>query len=165
MKKTVIQIVDRTEKDRNYQFYLLICLLLLFLQFVLSLILGSVKIPTKDVLSLFIGRKFENYEIVVYLRLPRILVSIIVGANLAVSGVLLQAVMRNPLVDPGITGVSSGASIFAIIVMLYFPDYLYFLPIISFFGGLLASVLVYLVAWKNGLSPVRIVLSGIAINA
>lgn len=137
----------------------------LILNIFLSLSIGSVNIPLKDIFHGFFDKEVHNREIILYLRLPRIITSTIVGANLAVSGVLLQAVMQNPLVDPGITGVSSGASVLAILVMLYLPQYTLLLPIISFLGGLLAALIVYTLAWKNGLSPVRIVLAGVAVNA
>ncbi len=143
----------------------MLSLTLLFLTVLLSLSIGSVNIPLKDIFHGFLGKEVQNWEIIMYLRLPRIVTSIIVGANLAVAGVLLQAVMQNPLVDPGITGVSSGASVLAILVMLYLPQYTLLLPIISFFGGLFAALIVYMLAWKNGLSPVRIVLAGVAVNA
>ncbi|ABV33809.1 MULTISPECIES: FecCD family ABC transporter permease [Pseudothermotoga] len=127
-----------------------------------SLIAGTIRISLGEIFS---GRDSENWPIICYLRLPRIVIAAIVGANLAVSGVLLQSVMQNPLVDPGITGVSSGASIMAILIMLYLPDHYYLLPVASFLGGLVAAVTVYLLAWKKGLTPVRVVLAGVAVNA
>lgn len=87
-----------------------------------------------------------------------------IGANLAVSGVLLQSVMKNPLADPGITGVSSGASVAAIIILLLMPQLSGALPLFAFVGGAIACALVFIMAWKNGLRPERIVLAGVAIN-
>ena len=100
-----------------------------------------------------------------HLRFARNLLAVLVGASLAVSGCLLQAVMKNPLADPGITGVSSGASVFAIFILLLFPKYTTILPMIAFLGGAFACILVYLMAWKNGLNPMRVVLAGVAINS
>ena len=98
--------------------------------------------------------------------MPRNLIAVLVGASLSVSGMLLQSVMKNPLADPGITGVSSGASVVAIIILLALPSFSYGLPIASFLGGLIACALVFLLAWKDGgISPSRIILSGVAINS
>ena len=104
--------------------------------------------------------------IVYEIRLPRNLIATFVGGSLSVSGILLQAVMKNPLADPGITGVSSGASVMAIIVLLALPAYSFLLPIVAFLGGLIACALVFILAWKKGeIRPTRIILSGVAVNA
>ena len=87
------------------------------------------------------------------------------GAATAVSGVLLQAVMKNPLADPGIIGVSSGASLVAVIVTAFFPSLFFLTPMLAFIGGLVAFLLVYSLSWKGGLSPLRIILVGVAVNA
>ena len=140
---------------------ILFCLIFLFCAF------GSVKFSLKDIILSIFTKENEVLNIIVYdIRLPRNLIAAFVGAGLSVSGTLLQAVMRNPLADPGITGVSSGASVMAIIILLVFPSFSFILPVASFIGGLLACTLVFLLAWKNGeISPSRIILSGVAVNA
>src|SRR5699024_9478649 len=87
------------------------------------------------------------------------------GAALSVSGVLLQAVMRNPLAEPGIIGVSSGASFVSIVMISFFPTLFFYTPLFSFIGGALAFLLVYMFSWKSGLDPLRMILIGVAINA
>ncbi len=77
----------------------------------------------------------------------------------------MQAVMQNPLADPGIIGVSAGASVGGIILMLVLPQYSYLVPPVAFCGGLFASFLIYILAWKEGFTPVRIILAGVAVNA
>lgn len=99
------------------------------------------------------------------LRFPRIFISMMAGAALAVSGVLFQAVLKNPLADPGIIGITSGASFFAVVVSTFFPMLYFFTPLFAFIGGLLAFFLVYSLSWKGGLSPVRIILVGVAVDA
>ena len=99
------------------------------------------------------------------LRFPRIFIAMLGGAATAVSGVLLQAVMKNPLADPGIIGVSSGASLVAVIVTAFFPSLFFLTPMLAFIGGLVAFLLVYSLSWKGGLSPLRIILVGVAVNA
>lgn len=87
------------------------------------------------------------------------------GAATAVAGVLLQSVMKNPLADPGIIGISSGASLAAVLVTAFFPALYFFTPLFAFLGGMLAFALVYSLSWKGGLSPLRIILVGVAVNA
>lgn len=128
--------------------------------------LGSVNLASREVLrALTTDEQSVARSIVHYMRLPRNIMAVLVGANLAISGILLQAVMKNPLADPGITGVSSGASVVAIFIILVVPSFIPALPLFAFIGGAIACVLVFLLAWKNGIQPVRIVLAGVAVNA
>lgn len=139
---------------------------ILFALIIASTKQGSLDVTYKEIIvGILANSRDGNIGIIKDLRLPRILMSVIVGANLAIAGVLLQAVMKNPLADPGITGISSGASLFAIIVMIFFPQLNELKPIIAFSGGLLATILVYSIAYNKGFSPIRLVLSGVAINA
>lgn len=87
-----------------------------------------------------------------------------VGASLAVSGALLQAVMRNPLADPGIIGVSAGAATAATTILLIYPTLLSLVPLFAFSGAVFACILIYVLAWREGVDPVRLILSGVAIN-
>lgn len=105
-----------------------------------------------------------NIDIIMDLRIPRILISIVGGAGIAVSGVLLQAVMKNPLADPGILGISAGSSLSAILITGLVPSMYFLTPIFSFIGGVVACFLVYTLSWKDGLSAFRIILVGITIN-
>ena len=95
----------------------------------------------------------ENVATIYDLRFPRILIAIFGGAATAVSGVLLQAVMKNPLADPGIIGVSSGASLTAVLITAFVPTLYFFTPLFAFIGGMIAFLLVYSLSWKGGLSP------------
>lgn len=139
----------------------------LLLSLILGICLGSVKITSQDILQAFISNEYTiNRAIIWDIRLPRVWIAALVGANLSASGALLQAVMRNPLADPGITGVSAGASLSAIIILLLFPTLVSILPVAAFIGGIFACATVYSLAWKNGeIEPLRIVLAGVAINA
>src|SRR3712207_4729442 len=73
--------------------------------------------------------------------------------------------MKNPLADPGITGVSSGASLAAIVVMLYLPHLYGSLPFIAFLGAIVSCIMVFALSWDNGLNSMRIILAGVAVNA
>lgn len=120
---------------------------------------GSLKVSAKQLFSGLFVAYDENVATIYDLRFPRIFIAMAGGAATAVSGVLLQAVMKNPLADPGIIGVSSGASLTAFCPSLYF-----FTPAAAFLGGLAAFFLVYALSWKDGLSPLRIILVGVAVN-
>lgn len=126
---------------------------------------GSLKVtPVQLLKGLFVA--YDPDVATVYdLRFPRIFVAMLGGAATAVSGVLLQAVMKNPLADPGIIGVSSGASFVAVLITVFVPALYFYTPILAFLGGMIAFLLVYGLSWKGGLSPLRIILVGVAVNA
>lgn len=126
---------------------------------------GSLKVtPVQLFKGLFIS--YDPQVATVYdLRFPRIIVAMLGGAATAVSGVLLQAVMKNPLADPGIIGVSSGASFVAVLITAFVPALYFYTPILAFIGGMAAFIMVYGLSWKGGLSPLRIILVGVAVNA
>ena len=148
-----------------------IALLLLFaalacLGALISIMKGSVDIPTSEVIaSLFTGGSGLHEQILFNIRLPRTLVAMLVGVNLALSGAILQAIMKNPLADPHIIGISSGAGLAGIIVLLLMPDYGYLVTPVAFLGALGAAFLIYILAWKNGIRPIRIILAGVAVSA
>lgn len=98
-------------------------------------------------------------------RLPRVLVAVLVGMNLAVSGAIFQAVTRNELASPFVLGVSSGAGLAILLTLVVFSGLTAFLPLLAAVGGGLAFLLVYGIAWKNGTSPVRLVLAGVIVTA
>ncbi|AFS77445.1 iron compound ABC transporter, permease component FhuG [Gottschalkia acidurici 9a] len=154
------------EKSENKIIIISISIMLLIFSIVLSIRLGSVDYTLGEIINLMKSSEMTpDKNVILYIRLPRIILSMILGANLAVSGALLQSVMQNPLADPGLTGVSSGASLAAIIVMLMFPMYSNLVPLVAFLGGTIACGLVYMLAWKDGIKPVRIILAGVAVNA
>ncbi|QLG26456.1 iron ABC transporter permease [Halorarum halophilum] len=98
------------------------------------------------------------------IRMPRVIVAVIVGANLAASGAVFQAVTRNELASPYILGVSSGAGLAILLTLVVFSGLSQLLPVIAALGGALAFLLVYAIAWKGGTSPVRLVLAGVIVS-
>ena len=98
------------------------------------------------------------------LRLPRVVAAIFVGANLAVSGAIFQAITRNELASPYILGVSSGAGLAILLTLIVFTGLSAALPVIAALGGATAFLLVYAIAWQNGTSPVRLVLAGVIVS-
>ncbi|WP_435332532.1 FecCD family ABC transporter permease [Haloarchaeobius sp. TZWWS8] len=98
------------------------------------------------------------------IRLPRVLVAVFVGANLAISGAIFQAVTRNELASPFVLGVSSGAGLAILATLVVFSGLTTILPIVAALGGTAAFLLVYAIAWNDGTSPVRLVLAGVVVS-
>jgi len=130
-----------------------------------SIVNGSLEIGVAELIRGLLFGGNEDVEVIKDMRFPRIIVSLFAGANLAVSGLLLQAVMRNPLAEAGIIGISSGANFVALTMISFFPTLFFWMPLFAFLGGILACFLVYSFSWKSGLSPLRLILVGVAVNA
>ncbi|MFJ5624273.1 FecCD family ABC transporter permease [Peribacillus loiseleuriae] len=138
---------------------------LILIVFSISAVSGSLKVSIGELVSgLFTGTN-ENVAIIKDLRFPRLIIALFTGAALAVSGVLLQAVMKNPLAEAGIIGIAAGGRFVYILVISIFPQLFFWTPLFAFMGGALACFLVFSLSWKSGLSPLRIILVGVAINA
>lgn len=137
----------------------------LLVLFLFAVNTGSLKVtPTELFKGLFVEYN-PNVATIYDLRFPRIFIAMFGGAAMAVSGVLLQAVMKNALADPGIIGISSGASLVAVLITAFFPSLYFFTPLFAFIGGMIAFFLVYSLSYKGGLSPLRIILVGVAVDA
>ena len=131
--------------------------------FFLSLMNGSVEISSAQI---FFGVEDETKrQILENIRLPRTIVAVLVGVNLSLSGAILQAVMKNPLADPHIIGISSGAGLFGIFVMMVADDAGALMTPAAFIGAMLAASMIYLLAWKDGIRPIRVILAGVAVSA
>ena len=131
-----------------------------------SLLFGSADISFGVILHTLMGNVQTTDEMVIWnIRFPRNIVGALVGANLAVSGAILQAVMKNPLADPGIVGVSSGAGLAGVIMLIFMPEASLLLTPVAFIGAMLSAAAVYALAWKNGIRPSRIILAGVAVSA
>lgn len=143
-----------------------------------SLQLGAVPLRLHQVSSGLIGGGDALHDALIWnLRLPRSLLAAAVGLHFAVSGLILQAVIRNPLADPGVIGISSGASLTAVILLLL-TDLINiglqdparhisiaWLPFAALSGGLATAGLVLGLSWGGRLSPARLALNGVAIGA
>ena len=131
--------------------FIVISLMVLLATILISLKLGSVNITFKDLISgLFSGQSDGNIGIIKDLRMPRVIIAVLVGTNLAIAGVLLQSIIRNSLADPYITGISSGACVVTVFFMVFIPSVTNLRPIFGFFGGLVCCVIIYFMAYKNG---------------
>lgn len=149
---------------------------------ILSLSVGAFYIPAETVAEILFSQmgmgkgeySIQQFNVLWQIRLPRILLSMMVGGALGIAGAALQGLFRNPLVEPGIIGVSSGAALFAVIFIVFGSYFTYFtgifaafsLPIMAFLGSLLSVFLVYQLASGRGKTDISLlILAGVAINA
>jgi iron complex transport system permease protein len=139
--------------------------ILLFLTIVYAATTGSIQMSFMDFITGFFDATNDKMAAIKDLRLPRIIVALFAGAALSVAGVLLQAIMRNPLADAGFIGISAGAAFTKLFIVSFVPTMFFFSPIAAFIGGAFACFLVFLLSWKSGLNPLKLILVGIAINA
>lgn len=145
---------------------LLVFLFLAVLGAFLSLTKGSSTITMQQIIDILLNPGMDpRSQIIWNIRMPRTIVGALVGINLSLSGAILQAIMRNPLADPHIIGISSGAGLAGVVIMILFPAMEYLITPVAFVGAMLAAVCIYILAWKNGIKPVRIILAGVAVSA
>lgn len=134
---------------------------------------GEMYISPLEVAKTLFGNGSDMNEIVIYtFRLPRILVALLAGMSLAVAGAILQGMIRNPLASPDVLGITGGAAAAVVTFLSFFSDKnnsltisIHWLPLGAFVGATVTALLVYMLAWKNGMAPLRLVLIGIAISA
>jgi iron complex transport system permease protein len=135
---------------------------------VLSTGIGSVRIHPLDVIRVLAGQGDASQSMIILnLRLPRVLIAVLVGASLAVAGAILQGMIRNPLASPDIIGITEGASLGAVCFFFFFTEgvTIHLLPVVAIVSAFAAAAAVYLLAWKHGVSPLRLVLIGIGMSA
>ncbi|NUK29422.1 iron ABC transporter permease [Parageobacillus sp. VR-IP] len=134
---------------------------------------GEMYISPLEVAKTLFGNGSAMNEIVIYtFRLPRILVALLAGMSLAVAGAILQGMIRNPLASPDVLGITGGSAAAVVTFLTLFSDKnnsltisIHWLPLGAFVGATVTALLVYMLAWKNGMAPLRLVLIGIAISA
>lgn len=150
-----------------------VLLVLVGFVFVISTGLGDMKISPLNVIKVFFGSGTEMERLVIQsFRLPRILIALIVGMSLAVAGGILQGIIRNPLASPDILGITGGAGVAVVSFLAFFSDKnnaltvsIQWMPLAAFIGAAIVAILVYFLSWKNGVTPIRLVLIGIGISA
>ena len=128
----------------------------------LSILFGS---TTIDLVSMLKGNSDKAYRIIMHIRLPRTIGAILSGCALAVSGVLIQAVLNNPIASPNIIGVNSGAGLAAVLLITAFPTLIPYIPIAAFLGALMSCLIIYLFSLKSGADKITIALVGIAVSS
>jgi iron complex transport system permease protein len=134
---------------------------------------GEMYISPLEVAKTLFGNGSDMNEIVIYtFRLPRILVALLAGMSFAVAGAILQGMIRNPLASPDVLGITGGAAAAVVTFLTLFSDKnhsltisIHWLPLGAFVGATVTALLVYVLAWKNGMAPLRLVLIGVGISA
>ncbi|MFB3161040.1 iron ABC transporter permease [Neobacillus sp. 179-C4.2 HS] len=146
-------------------------LTLILITLVVGLGLGPASLSYDRLIPTLFGQGSFKEEFVLFsVRLPRIIITLLAGMALALSGAILQGITRNDLADPGIIGINSGAGVAVTVFFLFFPidsgTFVYMLPVVAFVGALLTAVLIYLFAYSKteGMQPVRLVLIGVGFS-
>ena len=167
-KMEVEQVTGRFGLSRNLwrMAVLLFFALLVCVGAFLSLTKGSSQMTLQQIIAILLQPdEAPQSQIIWNIRMPRTIVGALVGVNLSLAGAILQAVMRNPLADPHIIGISSGAGLAGVAIMILYPEMEFLLTPVAFVGAMTAAVIIYILAWKNGIKPVRIILAGVAVSA
>ncbi|OMD41189.1 FecCD family ABC transporter permease [Paenibacillus odorifer] len=156
---------------RKQRIILYVCTGLILLTAIVSMGIGYSSLSFDRLLPVLFGHGTFKEDFVLFsVRLPRILITLLAGMALALSGSILQSVTRNDLADPGIIGINSGAGVAVAVFFLFFPvsagSFIYALPLVAFIGALLTAALIYLFSYSRtkGLDPVRLVLVGVGFS-
>jgi len=164
--------IMQSHPSRRVRWAIIFALLLLAALFVVSVATGYVSLSPAQLGRTILGQGTMKENLILFeFRLPRILISILAGVGLAVSGAILQSVTRNPLSDPGILGINAGAGLMVVFYVMFFTAdsslFLYALPLFALMGGLSAAALIYVLTYKKGegADPNRLVLIGVGIAA
>ncbi|MGT2801459.1 FecCD family ABC transporter permease [Streptococcus henryi] len=159
-------------KKNKQSFSIIILIILLLLVFILSLSMGYAKYSLIDVIEVLVGKSSSSMIfIITKIRLPRIIACMLGGASLALSGMLLQTLTKNPLADSGILGINTGAGL-VITIMVGFLDMtnpmtIALMPLFAMIGGILTIFIVYFMSRKknNNISPTRLIITGVGMSS
>jgi len=156
---------------KKQRIILIVFAMLILLTIIISLGIGYSPLSYTRLLPTFLGQGTFKEEFVLFsIRLPRIIITLLAGMGLALSGAILQGITRNDLADPGIIGINSGAGAAIATFFLFFPIkegvFVYLLPLVAFVGALITACLIYMFSYNrhSGLQPVRLVLIGIGFS-
>ncbi|MFG1731762.1 FecCD family ABC transporter permease [Paenibacillus sp. 843] len=160
-------------KGRKRRFMTLFVLVaLIILVFLISMNTGVIRLSPFEVIKTLFGSGTDKQELVLFeFRLPRIVISILIGAGLAISGCVMQGISRNELADPGILGINAGAGLMVMLFISFFPSTtaapVYLLPVLALIGASLTAALICVLAYKKnqGFKPTGLLLTGIAVAA
>ena len=148
---------------RTIGFYV-VTLSMMVLLFGLSIRLGTYTLSFEEIWAAF-QPDDKNYFTLMEYRLPRAVLAILLGGALAISGVLVQSVVRNPLASPDILGINNAAGLVAVSVLMFLPNLaFYWMPIFAFLGGVLSFVILWVVCGFN-FRPIKMAIIGVALSA
>lgn len=156
---------------RKQQVVLALLVLLMLVTILVGLSVGASPVSINRLLPTILGHgSFEDNFVLFSVRLPRILITMLSGMALALSGAVLQGITRNELADPGIVGINSGAGVGVTVYFLFAPinveTFAYVIPLIAFAGALITAVLIYVFSYTRGegVQPIRLVLVGVGFS-
>lgn len=148
------------------------CAMLLLISFVISMNTGYTKLSPQDTLRTLLGGGTDKENLILFsFRLPRIVISILIGAGLALSGCIIQGISKNALAEPGLLGINAGAGLMVILYVLFFGSQsflsVFTLPFLALAGAGLAAISIYGLTFKKGegVAPMRLILTGVAVQA
>lgn len=148
------------------------CAVLLLISFIISMNTGYTKLSPQDTLRTLFGGGTDKENLILFsFRLPRIVISILIGAGLALSGCIIQGISKNALAEPGLLGINAGAGLMVILYVLFFGVHsflsVFTLPFLALTGAGLAAIMVYGLTSKKGegVAPMRLILTGVAVQA
>ncbi|WP_042160943.1 FecCD family ABC transporter permease [Paenibacillus gorillae] len=150
-----------------------VMLLILILIFaVISMNSGKMNLSPLEVLSVLMGNGTDKHNLIVFdFRLPRIVLSILVGLGMGAAGVVMQSLLRNDMASPGTLGISSGSGLFVLLFVVFIASTgkssFIALPLLAFAGGLLAAGLIFILSYRRGrdISPIGLILTGVALGS
>ena len=157
----------RSSQNKKRAVLLIALFLLCLCAFALAISVGAADINVFDALSALIGGKHDDtsLKILLHIRLPRATGALAAGAALAVSGVIIQAVINNPMAAPNLIGVNAGAGFCTIVAMALFPSFVVHLPLAAFIGALLTALLIFAISSVTGAGKITVTLVGIAVGS
>lgn len=147
-------------------------ILMLIAVFIISVATGFASLTPSELFRTIIGQGTSRENLILFeFRFPRIVVAILAGMGLAVSGAILQSITKNPLSDPGILGINAGAGLMVVVYIMFFTvessSFLYVLPLFALAGGLATAAVIYVMSYikGEGVEPTRLVLVGVGLAA
>lgn len=144
----------------------------LLISFIISMNTGYTKLTPLDTLRTLFGGGTDKENLILFdFRLPRIVISMLVGMGLALSGCIIQGISKNALADPGLLGINAGAGMMVILYVMFLGAQsflsVFTLPFLALAGAGVTAVIIYALAYKKGegIAPMRLILTGVAIQA
>ena len=154
---------------------LVLCVLLLLAAVALSIMTGSYSISPSDLLTTLLNKGSRTHTFAIFqIRLPRIVLAILVGSALGVSGTILQGITKNPLAEPGMIGINAGSALFVVLWISHGANAyssslsdgkVLLMPLLALAGAFCTTAFLYGYSWRNGIRPIRFLLTGVGVNA
>lgn len=142
------------QKARKAYIVMTVFALLIIAVFIFSMNTGYIRLSPMDVFKTLFGMGTDKQELILYeFRLPRIVISVLIGMGMAVAGCIFQGISRNPLADPGVLGINAGAGLAVTLFISFYPTTasapVYLMPVLAFLGSAGAATLIYVLSFKK----------------